>query len=152
MDDVPLHDLVRPGLPTFSSEAPKNCFSLRPQSTTQEDDADVARLMARVKLLSGIDLTIVDVMVIAINPRIQPLRQCQHLLCMYKGTNNATQSIRKCFKDQMAFGIVLAGLYQGEAADSTKHQFMDGLFYYNPDDIVSFPWIFPSKLVHYCLA
>lgn len=98
----------------------------------------MAHLPAKVRCLTNTGLTIIDVMAVAIDRRVQPLWQRQHPLCMYNGTDDTTRSIQRGFKNEAAFGAAIAGIYKGEATDFAKKKFIDGLSYYNLGDRVSF--------------
>ena len=66
IDDVPLPDLVRCGLPEFSSAPLKKRLNWRPRSPKEEDSAEVKRLVSKVRLLAHSELSIIEVMAIAI--------------------------------------------------------------------------------------
>ena len=72
--DVPLHDLAQPGIPPFSLDPLKKLHSRRPQSISQKDDTDMARLVAKVRCLTNTCLIIIDVMATTIDQRVQPLQ------------------------------------------------------------------------------
>ena len=73
IDDVPLSDPLRRGLPEFSSAPLKKRFNWCPRSPKEEDSAEVKRLVSKVRLLAHSELSIIEVMAIAIKRCIQPL-------------------------------------------------------------------------------
>ena len=66
MDNVLMPDLVRRGLPEFSSAPLKKRLNWRPRSPKEEDNVEIQRLVAKVRLLAHSELSIVEVMAIAI--------------------------------------------------------------------------------------
>ena len=66
MEDVPLPDPIRIGLPEFDNAPLKKRLSWRPRSPQEEDDRDVFYLMGRIKLLAKSGLTVTEVMAICI--------------------------------------------------------------------------------------
>ena len=66
IEDVPLPDPVQCGLPVFSSAPLKKLFSWCPKSSGQEDSTEVMRLVSKVRLLAHFELSMVEVMAIAI--------------------------------------------------------------------------------------
>ena len=66
IDDVALPDLVRMGLPVFSSALLKKCHSWHPRSLEEEDSAEVSQLMGKIKMLAQSGLSIIEVMAISI--------------------------------------------------------------------------------------
>lgn len=77
----------------------------------------MARLAAQVTCLADNRLTIINVMAIAILQGVQPLQQHTHPLWRYNGTDDATRSMRKGFKDQAAITTALSGIFKGEKED-----------------------------------
>ena len=80
MEDVPLPDPVRRGLPEFSNAPLKKCRSWRPRSPQVEDNGEVLYLMNRIKALAQSGLTIIEVMSICIMWGVQPLQYRGHQL------------------------------------------------------------------------
>ena len=64
--DVLLPELVRRGLPEFSSAPLKKRLNWRPRSPKEEDSAEMKRLVSKVRLLAHSELSIIEVMDIAI--------------------------------------------------------------------------------------
>ena len=73
IEDVPLPDPVLRGLPEFSNAPLKKHLNWRPQSPKEEESAEVMRLVSKVRLLAHSELSIIEVMAIAIKRCIQPL-------------------------------------------------------------------------------
>ena len=55
MEDVPLPDPIRMGLPEFDNAPLKKRRSWRPQSPQEEDNREVLYLMGRIKTLANQD-------------------------------------------------------------------------------------------------
>ena len=72
MEDVPLPDPIRMGLPEFGNAPLKKRRSWRPRSPQEEDNREVLYLMSRIKTLAKLGLTIIEVMSICI------MRGCSH--------------------------------------------------------------------------
>ena len=72
MEDVPLPDPIRMGLPEFDNAPLKKRRSWRPRSPQEEDNGEVLYLMGRIKVLAQSGLTIIEVMSICI------MRGCSH--------------------------------------------------------------------------
>ena len=66
IEDVPLPDPIRIGLPEFNNAPLKKCLSWRPRSPQKENDRDVLYLMSRIRLLAHFGLTMIKVMAICI--------------------------------------------------------------------------------------
>ena len=62
IDDIPLPDPIRVGLPELNSAPLKKCLSWHPWSSQRESNRDVLRLMARIRLLAHSGLTMIGVM------------------------------------------------------------------------------------------
>ena len=95
MEDVPLPDPVRRGLPEFNNAPLKKHRSWRPRSPQEEDDGDVFYLMGRIKLLAKSGLTITEVMAICIMRGVQPLQYRGHPMWDFNGEDDATRYGRK---------------------------------------------------------
>ena len=95
MDDVPLPDPVRRGLPEFSSTPLKKRLNWRPRSPKEEDSAEIKRLVSRVRLLAHTELSLVEVMAIAIKRCVQPLQSRVTPLWCYNGEDDASRYRRK---------------------------------------------------------
>src|SRR3954470_19324312 len=72
IDDVPLPDPIRAGLPEFSMAPLKKRLSWRPRSSQGEENRDVHYLMSRIRLLAHSGLTMIRVMAVCI------MRGCSH--------------------------------------------------------------------------
>ena len=66
IEDVPLPDPIRIGLPEFNNAPLKKRLSWRPRNPQRETDRDVLYLMSRIRLLAHFGLTMVKVMAICI--------------------------------------------------------------------------------------
>src|SRR4051812_15102753 len=66
IDDVPLPDPIRVGLPEFSMAPLKKRLSWRPRSSQGKDNRDVRYLMSRIRLLAHSGLTMIGVMAVCI--------------------------------------------------------------------------------------
>ena len=66
MEDVPLPDPIRMGLPEFTNTPLKKRRSWRPRIPQEEDNREVLYLMGRIKTLAKSGLTIIEVMSICI--------------------------------------------------------------------------------------
>ena len=73
IEDAPLPDPVRIGLPEFSNAPLKKCLSWRPRSPQRENDRVVFYLMSRIRLLAHSGLTMISVMATCIIRGVQPL-------------------------------------------------------------------------------
>ena len=73
IEDVPLPDPVRIGLPEFDSAPLKKRLSWRPRSPQRESDKDIIYLMGRIRLLAHSGLTMIGVMAACIMRGVQPL-------------------------------------------------------------------------------
>ena len=74
MDDVPLPDPIRIGLPEFNNAPLKKRLSWRPRNPQRETDRDVLYLMSRIRLLAHSGLTMIEVMATCITWGVQPLQ------------------------------------------------------------------------------
>ena len=85
IDDVPLPDPIRVGLPEFNSAPLKKRLSWRPQSSQRESDRDVLYLMGRIRLLAHSGLTMIGVMAACIMRGVQPLQYRGHPMWDFNG-------------------------------------------------------------------
>jgi hypothetical protein len=92
IEDVPLFDPARKGLPDYFDAPLRKRYNWRPKSSSQEDSVEVQRLAARVRILAHHKLTMIDVMAAAISRCVQPLQQRVHPLWRYNGTSDTTRS------------------------------------------------------------
>jgi hypothetical protein len=130
IEDVPLFDPVRRGLPKFTLASPRKRFNWWPKSSSQGESAEVSRLAAQVRLLAHNGLTIIDVMATMIARCIHPLQQRVHPLWRYNGENDSTRYIRKGPADQKAMAAVLAGLFKGEEQEFARLKPKEGFSSY----------------------
>ena len=114
MDDVPLPDPVRRGLPEFSSAPLRKSLNWRPQSPKEEDSAEIKRLVSKVRLLANTKLSIIEVMAIAIKRCVQPLHSRVTPLWCYNREDDASRYRRKGPDTPAELGTILADLYKGE--------------------------------------
>jgi hypothetical protein len=146
IEDVPLCDPVRRGLPEFSLASPKKRFNWRPKSASQEESAEVTRLAAQVRLLAHNRLTMVDVMAIAIARCVQPLQQRIHPLWNYNGEDDATRYTRKGPANQAAIAAILADLFKGEEQEFARLKLKKGFSMYEPIEMVSSTTLYSSDI------
>ena len=73
MEDVPLPDPIRKGLPEFVNAPLKKGHNWRPRSPQEEDNREVLYLMGRIKTLAKSGLKIIEVMSICIMRGVQLL-------------------------------------------------------------------------------
>ena len=85
MEDVPLPDPIRRGLPEFSNAPLKKRRSWRPRSPQEEDNGEVLYLMNRIKALSQLGLIVIEVMSICIMRGVQPLQPWAPLVVFQRG-------------------------------------------------------------------
>ena len=111
MEDVPLPDPVRRGLPEFNNAPLKKRQSWRPRSP-QEDTREIHFLMSRIKLLAKSGLTIVEVMAICIIRGVQPLQYRGKPMWHYNGEDDATRCGRKGPDSATALARILSDLYR----------------------------------------
>src|SRR4051812_50215892 len=95
IDDVPLPDPVRVGLPEFSMAPLKKRLSWRPRSSQRENNRDVLYLMGRIRLLAHSGLTMIGVMAACIMRGAQPLQYRSHPMWDFNGEDDATRYGRK---------------------------------------------------------
>ena len=95
IEDVPLPDPVRIGLPEFDSAPLKKRLSWRPWSPQRESVKDVLYLMGRIRLLAHSGLTMIGVMAACIMRGVQPLQYRGHPMWDFNGEDDATHYGRK---------------------------------------------------------
>ena len=95
IDDVPLPDPIRVGLPEFNSAPLKKRLSWRPRSSQRESDRDVLYLMGRIRLLAHSGLTMIGVMAACIMRGVQPLQYRGHPMWDFNGEDDTTRYGRK---------------------------------------------------------
>ena len=91
MEDAPLSDPVRIGLPEFSNAPLKKRLNWRPRSPQREDDGSVQYLMGWIRLLAHSGLTMIGVMATSITRGMQPLQCRGHPMWDFNGENDATR-------------------------------------------------------------
>lgn len=114
IDDAPLPDLVRTGLPKFSNTPPRARLSWRPRGPQEEDSREIHFLMSRIKLLAKSVLTIFEVMAICIMRGVQPLQYWGNPMWHYNRIDDATRYGRKGLDSATALARILSNLYKGE--------------------------------------
>ena len=114
MEDVPLPDPVRRGLPEFSNAPLKKCRNWHPQSPQEEDNGEVLYLMNRIKALAQSGLTVIEVMSICIMRGVQPLQYRGHPLWCFNGEDDATRCGRKGPDSATALEKIMSELFKGE--------------------------------------
>ena len=137
IDDAPLPDPVRTGLPKFSNTPSRARLRWRPRGPQEEDSCEVHFLMSRIKLLAKSGLTIVEVMAICIMRGVQPLQYWGNLTWHYNGTDDATGCGRKGPDSATALARILPDLYKGGEEDFLHIKPRDGFSMYNPPNWVS---------------
>ena len=95
IEDVPLLDPVRIGLPEFDSAPLKKHLSWRPRSPQRESDKDVHYLMSRIRLLAHSGLTMIRVMAACIMRGVHPLQYRSHPMWDFNGEDDTTRYGRK---------------------------------------------------------
>ena len=146
MDDVPLPDPVWHGLPEFSSAPLKKRLNWHPRSPKEEDSAEIKRLVSKVRLLAHTELSIVEVMAIAIKRCVQPLQSRVTPLWCYNGEDDASRYRRKGPDTPAELSTILADLYKGEKEDFLRLNYREGYSVYNPIE-----WVrFRSSVLFYC--
>ena len=91
IEDVPLRDPVRIGLPEFDNAPLKKRLRWRPRSPQKENDRDVLYLMSRIRLLAHSGLTMIEVMAICITRGVQLLQYRGHPMWDFNGEDDATR-------------------------------------------------------------
>ena len=136
MDNVPLPDPVRRGLPEFSSAPLKKRLNWRPRSPKEEDNAEIQRLVSKVRLLAHSELSIVEVMAIAIKRCVQPLQSRVTPLWCYNGEDDASSYIRQGTDTPAERASILADLYKGEKEDFLRLNCREAYSMYTPIESV----------------
>lgn len=134
IEDVPLSDPVRMGLPEHSSAPLKKRFNWWPKNPSQLDSEEVHLLATKIRLLAHSKLTMIEVMAVAITRCVQPLQQRGHPLWCYNGTSDATRYKRQGPHDKAAMAKILVDLFKGEVEDFAQLSIREGCSGYNPAD------------------
>ena len=137
MEDVPLLDPVRRGLPEFNNAPLKKRRSWRPRSPQEEDNGEVLYLMNRIKALAQSGLTVIEVMSICIMRGVQPLQYRGKPMWHFNGEDDATHCGRKGPDSITALAKILSDLYEGEEEEFIRIKPRDGFSMYNPSSWVS---------------
>ena len=114
IEDVPLPDPIRIGLPEFDNAPLKKRQSWRPRSPLEEDDRDILYLMSRISSLARSGLTMIEVMAICIMRGVQPLQYRGHPMWDFNGEDDATRHGRKGPGSAADLIKILSTLYKGE--------------------------------------
>ena len=137
MEDVPLPDPIRMGLPEFDNAPLKKRRSWRPRSPQEEDNGEVLYLMGRIKMLAQSGLTIIEVMSICIMRGVQPLQYRGQPMWHFNGEDDATRCGRKGPDSVAALAKILSNLYKGEQEEFICIKPRDGFSMCNPPNLVS---------------
>ena len=147
IEDVPLPDPVRIGLPEFDSAPLKKRLSWRPRSPQKENDRDVIYLMSRIRLLAHSGLTMIGVMATCIMRGVQPLQYRGHPMWDFNGEDDATRCGRKGPGSVADLTKILSALYNGEEEEFLRINPQGGFSMYNPPSWVSRDFFSPIHLV-----
>src|SRR3954463_6455565 len=137
IDDVPLPDPIRVGLPEFNSAPLKKRLSWRPWCSQRESDRDVLYLMGRIRLLAHSGLTMIGVMAACIMRGVQPLQYRGHPMWDFNGEDDAPRYGRKGPASAAALVKILSSLYKGEEEEFLRVNPQGGFTMYNPPSWVS---------------
>ena len=146
IDDVPLPDPVRIGLPEFNNAPLKKRLSWRPRNPQREADRDVLYLMSRIRLLAHSGLTMIKVMAICITRGVQPLQYRGHPMWDFNGEDDATRCGRKGPDSAATLTRILSALYKGEEEEFLRVNPEGGFSMYNPPSWVSGHFHLPVRL------
>ena len=157
MDDVPPPDPFRCGLPKFSSAPLRKRLNWRPRSPKEEDSAEIKRLVSKVRLLAHTELSIIEVMAIAIKRCVQPLQSRVTPLWCYNGEDDASLYRRKGPDTPDELAVILADLYKGEKEDFLRLKCREGYSMYNPIEWVRYrlhvlPYRYHGMLIQFVLC
>ena len=117
IDDVPLPDPVRTGLPKFSNAPSRAHLSWHPRGPQEKDTREIHLLMSRIKLLAKSGLTIIEVMAICIIWGVQPLQYRGKPMWHFNGEDDATRCGRKGPDSVTTLARIMSDLYKGEEED-----------------------------------
>ena len=137
MEDVPLLDPIRLGLPEFANAPLKKHHSWRPRSPQEEENREILFLMGRIKTLAKSGLTIIEVMSICIMRGVQPLQYRGKPMWHFNGEDDATHCGHKGLDSAAALAKILSDLYKGEEEEFIHIKPRDGFSMYNPPSWVS---------------
>ena len=131
VDDVPLPDTIRTGLPEFNNAPLKKRQSWHPRSPQEGGTREVHFLMSRIKTLAQSGLTIVEVISICIMRGVQPLQYRGKPMWHFNGEDDATRCGRKGPDSATALARILSDLYKGEEEEFLRIKPRDGFSMYN---------------------
>ena len=94
-------------------------------------------MVSKVRLLTHSELSIVEVMAIAIKRCIQPLQSRVAPLWNYNGEDDVSRYRREGSDNQAALAAMLINLYKGEEEDFARLNCREGFSMYNHVDWVS---------------
>ena len=114
IEDVPLPDPIRIGLPEFDNAPLKKRRRWRPRSSLEEDDRDILYPMSRISFLARSGLTMIEVMAICIMRGVQPLQYRGHPMWDFNGEDDATRCGRKGPDSAATLTRILSALHKGE--------------------------------------
>ena len=114
IEDVPLLDPIRKGLPEFVNAPLKKRHSWRPWSPQEEDNREILFLMNWINTLAKSGLTIIEVMSICIMRGVQPLQYRGKPMWHFNGEDDATRCVRKGPDSPAALANMMSDLYKGE--------------------------------------
>ena len=132
MEDAPLLDPVRIGLPEFSNAPLKKRRNWRPWSPQVEDNGEVLYPMNRIKALALSGLTVIEVMSTCIMRGVQPLQYRGKPMWHFNGEDDASRCGRKGPDSATALAKILSDLYKGEEEEFLCIKPRGGLSMYNP--------------------
>ena len=144
IEDVPLPDPIRIGLPEFDNAPLKKRQSWRPRSPLEEDDRDILYLMSRISSLARSGLTMIEVMAICIMRGVQPLQYRGHPMWDFNGEDDAPRHGRKGPGSAADLIKILSTLYKGEEEEFLCINPQGGFSMYNPPSWVSEDFSRPS--------
>ena len=147
IEDVPLPDPIRIGLPEFDNAPLKKRQSWRPRSPQRESDRDIIYLMGRIRLLAHSGLTMIGVMAECIMRGVQPLQYRSHHMWDFNGEDDATRYGRKAPDSSAALLKILSTLYKGEEEEFLRVNPQGGFSMNNPPSWVSGPLFFPIRSI-----
>ena len=143
MEDVPLPDPVRRGLPEFSNAPLKKRRIWRPRSPQVEDNGEVLYLMNRIKALAQSGFIVIEVMSICIMRGVQPLQYRGYSLWSFNREDDATCCGRKGPDNAAALAKIMSELFKGEEEEFIRIKPQDGFSMYNPPSWVSYISLLP---------
>src|SRR4051812_5562245 len=147
MEDVPLSDPIRIGLPEFNNAPLKKHLSWRPRSSQRESDINVLCLMGRIRLLAHSGLTMIGVMAACIMRGVQPLQYRGHPMWGFNGEDDATRYGRKGPASAASLVKILSSLYKGEEEEFLRVNPQGGFTLYNPPSCVSGQLCLPTNFI-----